>query len=507
MARKLPARNAGKALPSSRGGLGTRNVLFNTVVLTTGQLLGRVSGLIFVPFIARQLGSGDLGAYQLSNILIAYLSVAVLFGLSPLVVRSMAQHPEDAPRLFAESLSLRVLFAGIAIGVLAIFLFLSGYPRIVNEMSLILSLGLFALAVTDAADTVFQAHQQMGYSVLVTLTSTAVYLVTGSIALHSGYGVVGLAAASCFAALVRTVLALGILRSRFFAPRLTWVWSEQRTLLYSAVPFFLGGASAYILSKVDVLMLSRTVPLEVLGLYVAGYFFLDISLFLPNSFAQAIYPELARIAGERRAQLGTLTQRFYKLIFAAGLLNIVTVVPIAAWLVHLLYGAKYESSVAVLQIVIWSVVLVSFNATVGRAIYAAGGQWPLVWISLIGAASNVIGNLVLIPHLGIIGSSITTVASFGVGVCCHAYFARRYQCSINPIPLLRAIPGLIVGLVVGIVAFQLSWWVGLVGAACTYLAGLVLMGYFSSAEMASVVNHLSFVAARFKEALPVSPDE
>jgi O-antigen/teichoic acid export membrane protein len=449
-----------------------RTIALNAGVLTFGQLLGRVTGLIFTPFIARQLGSTELAAYNLSNILISYFSIIVLFGLGPLVVRDMSQSLQDIPMLFARALTTRLIFAVLALAGLGALLDVSRYPSGVTELALILSVGLFAVAVTDSADTVFQAHQQMGYSVVVTLSATAVYLVLGWGALHAGFGLVGLAVANSLGWVMRAAIALAILHRRFFAPRLAWNWRAQKALLRAAIPFFLGAASATLLNKIDVFVLSRMVPLRVVGFYVAGYFFLDLSIYLPNAFGQAVYPVLARTAAQARASLQEATNRFCRVMLAVSLIITVTVMPMAHFLIHLFYGRAFDAAVPVLQIVIWSVPLVTYSATVGRAIFAAGGQWALVAIAAVAAVSDVVINLALVPTMGIIGASLATVASFAVNNLLTTYYARRYRCAVHLTPLLRLLPPVAAGLVAGLVLAR--WFEPAVMVGVPLVYGLVL---------------------------------
>jgi O-antigen/teichoic acid export membrane protein len=484
-ARSLAASPPADTQPAAGSLTGTqrgRTIALNAGVLTFGQLLGRVTGLIFTPFIARQLGSTGLATYNLSNVLISYFSIIVLFGLGPLVVRDMSQSVQDIPLLFARALATRLIFAVLALAGLGALLDVSNYPGGVTELALILSVALFAVAVTDSADTVFQAHQRMGYSVVVTLSATAVYLVLGWGALHAGFGLVGLAIANSLGWAVRASMALAIIRKLYFAPRLAWSWQAQKALLRAAIPFFLGAASATLLNKVDVFVLSRMVPLRIVGFYIAGYFFLDLSVYLPNAFAQAIYPVLARTAAQARASLRDATDRFCRAMLAVALLMTVTVVPIAHFLIHLLYGRAFGASVRVLQIVIWSVPLVTYNATVGRAIFAAGGQWSLVAVAAVAAASDVVINLALIPGMGIIASSLATIASFAVNSLLTTYYARRYGCAIPLTPLLRLLLPGAAGLVAGLVLARLYAPGAIVGVPLVYTLVLFKGRYFTAEE-------------------------
>jgi PST family polysaccharide transporter len=469
------------------GGKTSASIATNTFILTFGQLLGRVTGFIFIPLIARKMGSAELAAYQLGNLFLVYFSILVLFGMSPLLVRDMVQKPQDISRLFGEALGLRLIFALVAFSLLAGLLFVLNYPALVTIITMILSVGLFVNALTDTIDIVFQANEKMYYSVVVVLSSTLLYLVVGWFAFTAGYGVIGLAAANTLGMVFRAFIALFIVARKFFIPKIIFHWNSQKVLLKAAIPFFLGGASAYVLSKIDVFILSRMVPLTIVGYYTAGYLFLDLALLLPGNFAQAIYPALSRAAADSSGNiLQETTNRLFKIIFAVGLIVPVVVTPLAACLVHFIYGTNFEPSILVCQIVIWSIVLVGFNNTVGRAIYAAGGQWQLIIVTMVSAVSNVLLNIFLIPAYGIIASSIATLVSFAVAVAAHAYYARRFKCSVRFLPLVRISIGLIPGLIAGYYLLHIHWVAVLIGVPIVYIGGIFLSGLFTVEELKKI---------------------
>jgi O-antigen/teichoic acid export membrane protein len=467
-----------------------RNVLINSSVLTLGLLLGRITGFIFSPIIARTLGSADLGAYQLSNVIINYFSSIVLFGLNPLVVRKMSNEPQNVPRIFGAILGFRSLLIIAAWMALYVMITSMNYPLSVTQMTLLLSVGLIVTGFSDVADCVFQAHEKMVYSVIAMITGMLVYLVLGILALLYNFGILGLAAANAIGMISKLAVSLLLVKLKFFDFKFQMNWREHKAVFQEAIPFFLGSVSASVLSKVDVFILSRFESLSVVGIYVAGYFFLDISLFIPSSFSQAIYPVLSRAATNAN-DLQDLTHKFYKLIFAVSLLISIIVMILSKWLIIFFYGEKFGASNIVTQIVIWSIMIVAYNNTVGRSIYAAGGQWPLVIVNVLGALSNIILNLYLIPHYNIIGSSIATVISFLITAIMHFYFSKKYHCSVNLSFLLRVIPILVLSLIINYYLSLWSWVASLIVTPIVYIASLFLFGYFDDSERKAIRSLLN----------------
>jgi O-antigen/teichoic acid export membrane protein len=80
-------------------------------------------------------------------------------------------------------------------------------------------------------------------------------------------------------------------------------------------------------------------------------------------------------------------------------------------LILLIFGAEYVSSIIALQILVWSVVFIFMGAAFGNLLNSLNRQRTITKITGIGAASNVVLNLVLIPDYSLVGASIATVAT------------------------------------------------------------------------------------------------
>src|SRR6185369_6939273 len=116
---------------------------------------------------------------------------------------------------------------------------------------------------------------------------------------------------------LRSVATLALLMARYGRVRWRLNLGRQRSLLGASVPFFVQAFGAHLINRVDALLLSVLVPLEVVGWYLAAYLFVDVALYLPTSFGQAVYPRLARAAPG--PELGNLTCRALRLLMLVAL--------------------------------------------------------------------------------------------------------------------------------------------------------------------------------------------
>ena len=92
---------------------------------------------------------------------------------------------------------------------------------------------------------------------------------------------------------------------------------------------------------------------------------------------------------------------------------------LAPFIIRFFYGAEFGDAAPMLTILIWSGVWSSMGLLRSAVIQAENRQILTLQASILGAISNVLLNLVLIPPLGGIGSAIATTVSYGV----QSYFS------------------------------------------------------------------------------------
>jgi O-antigen/teichoic acid export membrane protein len=434
----------------------------------------RVAGLVFVPIVARNLGSEELGAYQLAHLLISYALIVVFFGMSTLAVREIAQKPEQGLETFAEVLGLRLVLA--LLGTVGLFLLVvgMGYPQKVVVLTAVLSISLFTMAVQSSADMLFQAHERLYYSTALAAFGTVLYLLLGLPLLALDAGTLGLAVAYCLAAFLRNVAALFVVARQFGRPRISLALASQRALLVVSWPFFLEGLAVHLVNRVDVLILSMIESLEVVGWYLAAYLFLEVAMYLPAAFGQAIYPGLARTV--LQAGLGVMTRRSLRAILVLTLPVPGLVALAAPELVPALYGVGFSPAVGAIQILIWSLPFMAYTSVVGHAIFAGRGQSALMLAKLAGLLFNVTANLVLIPRFSLLGTAMSTLATFVLISILEGALAVRYRCSAHRadwVPFL--LPTALGWAAAGLAIQSYSWIVATGVGLLVYVSGLVIL--------------------------------
>ena len=94
-------------------------------------------------------------------------------------------------------------------------------------------------------------------------------------------------------------------------------------------------------------------------------------------------------------------------------------------IIKILFGKTFVSTSLSLQILIWGLLIHSFNNILGRIIYAIDQEKFFIKISLASMLVNVILNLILIPKYSLYGASVATIVSFVVSFYLHYYCVSK----------------------------------------------------------------------------------
>jgi O-antigen/teichoic acid export membrane protein len=161
----------------------------------------------------------------------------------------------------------------------------------------------------------------------------------------------------------------------------------------------------------------------------------------------------------------------------------------APTLVPFVFGARYDSSAAVLAILVWTSVLGFQNYVLWYALLAIHKESSVLWIQLAGLIVNAATNAVLIPHYGAKGAAVALVISDLAVVAGQAILVHRHLFSL-PFARLVTMP-LVAGATVvplGYLIATRSAVLGAVLAATGYMVLLTVARYITPEEWRPVLR-------------------
>lgn len=440
----------------------TRSVAKNTVLLSLGLLGGRALALFVAKKMTPILGPEGLGIQGFATDIAVIMLTVMNFGLGVLLTREVSRNRGLSWPLLWSTLRIRWLLGAAAYGLLLVYLLATGKDDLTRAAVLVTALGLFFETTAMACDSMLQAHEKVQYQTVGQLASAVVYFGLAWHWLDTGWGLMGVIWANTISRFVRLAV---------MAPLMFWKtgpWrralpGEQpvsmRTMATLGLSLCLATTLGIISFKVDTIMLTEMVGKAATGIYVLGHRVMDYLLIVPNLFATALFPALARYtqtSADDARRLGERSLRFMLVVILPVVwLASLSARPMIEWFARGNQDAdpaQFAASIAVLQIVVWGVPFQAANHVLNRTLIAAGRERVFLWIGLAAMIANVGLNLLFIPRWGYYGAAAATVYCLLQSLVLHVWNVQRTEYRI---PLWRALPMPVAALVV-------SWGVAVV---------------------------------------------
>jgi O-antigen/teichoic acid export membrane protein len=303
-------------------------------------------------------------------------------------------------------------------------------------------------------------------------------------------GVSGVAVATTVAAAVGVGVGLLLLRRKLgISPSPRQPRSEVWALLRAATPFGAIGVIGVVYDRVDTLMLSVLSSASDVARYAVPYSFLRLSWIIPSVVSAAFFPLLSRVIDVSSEEADRL---FFLVIRALVFLSL----PLALLLtlaspdlLPFIFGQRYGGSVAVLQILAWTLVLSFPSYVLWYGLVARRRERQAFFVAAAGLLANVAVNAVAIPLYGPSGAAVALVVSEVVVLGGYGLLVHRNVFRVRLTALLTKPLG--VGAVVIPVAALVSTQSpagGGVGGAAAYAGLLLAVQYVTPREWQPVLT-------------------
>jgi len=374
--------------------------------------------------VARLLGSQVLGQYVGVVALLLVAQALAGGGLSLLVTRDIAAHPEQRAELLR-----RANRAGLASGSLATLLFLL-YARFVFaadlwQPALLLAVSILPSAWVSAQEGLFMGMHQHARIAWVALVEGSVKLAAAAGVFAFGGGLAGLCAGLTLARLVALALgqrfAVRAGAERGFARPAGGALEFTRALL----PFAGIWTLSMLYFRQDVLVVSALRSASETGLYGVATTLYALALMAPNSLMAAIYPRLSAAFGTARDAYHEATILSAKLLMLQGVVMALVLIASGPWIVRLLYGTSFLAAVPALCLLAAILPLHGVNSALGQAMQAAHLQKEMLGFTLGASVVNLTLNLVLVPAFGILGAAWALLTTSGLAALALGWIYHR----------------------------------------------------------------------------------
>jgi O-antigen/teichoic acid export membrane protein len=398
-------------------------VINNSAALLVLDLLSKAVPLVVFPAVVRALGPTAYGKVGFATAVAGFFGLLASPGFSTYAAREAAKDEGRVNFLVQHVLGARIAFGVLSYALLVAFA-LTFAPHDFTTRLLIVLSGLIFLVSSVDVQWIFTARSRMW---MVALRGAVGQLVYGGgiLAFIRSPSDAWIVPAAGVASLVAGMFLIWLpARREYHVP---WpVISPGVWRSFLPVCLIMGFASmmSMIYDQIDTVMLRYMRSEKELGLYVASYSMMAISMSFAIILGQVFFPLLSQTTGQDRENeqryLGWLWQASIGLALPIATGGFILAEPLTQFVL----GSQYTGAATLFRWLTLTIVAGSMASYFGARLIPIGREKKYLTAVVAGAAVNVVLNLFLIPRYGAIAAAFTTAISQAVVAFSNYYFVR-----------------------------------------------------------------------------------
>lgn len=394
-----------------------------TGLVFIGQIVTLFCSFIGVALIARHWTESEIGVYTLAFTVIDILMVITTLGLAQGIVRSIAHsfgknEIKKIPDFIATSI-FYTFITGVILGLLLFFLSDEIAQNIFHEPSIILPLKIFAILIPlspliNVIVCIFRGFDQIKPTVYFTyIFRSMLFPIFVGIIIIFNLSFINI----FYAQVISTIITLVFCIIYFVRKMSSWLSFTRRSitspfskeLIIFSLPLVGTAVLGFIFSTTDKLMLGGFKGAADVGLYSVAIslapfisFPLGILVIVFVPIFSGLYAK--GLLEEMRRNYSILT----KWICSASLPIFITLFLFPGPALNVLFGSEYVPAALTLRILALAYITNNFTGPCNATLLALGKTRFILIVTLVCAILNIIFNILLIPHYGLIGAAIAT---------------------------------------------------------------------------------------------------
>ncbi len=426
-----------------------------------------LAGVVTFPLLTRNLSVGDYGILGLITSSLTFFIAIGKLGVQHSVIRFFSQIKNNNIDFSARQMSSTVMSVFFLLAVITTLIWLLlGYkvlPRVFDYsgISTLFALSaaiIFVKLLGSGVINFLRAQQRSGIVATVTLIVRCAYVGLILLALF-------LTDINPFYVLLCYLVAeiAGVVfATRHYWPHLQFAFNDisaplAKAMLLYGMPLMLLESLGLVLRLSDRYLIGALLDENALGMYSASYNFTSyIDFIILASLVQAIKPMYMELWESSGA---TKTQKFlgqgFHIYLVVGIPFIAIFSLVAPHLLNFLASPKYAPGTVIIPYVALSYYIEGSVYFLAAGLYIQKNTKVLMFWGALAAVINLVLNLIMIPHFGIVGAAVVTIIAYVIfvfGVSREAFKYVSFNFSLHTPAIVLA-----VSVIVYYLGFQIEY--------------------------------------------------
>ncbi|MFZ6034928.1 MAG: oligosaccharide flippase family protein [Patescibacteria group bacterium] len=388
-----------------------RPFYLNFFSLNFASIINKILHFILFLVLIRMFKPQEYAVYTLAWTHIGLLSPILDFGTTSYgLINLPGEKQKHMSQLFSFRAVLSLVTFALTIGLAFVF----HYPIEVLTAIVLTSVAIFSNMIsgtflifasiinksylTSVVSTIFQVISVAALIATIFISRSLMNIFIAIFILYLGYGLVNFF-------LVQKQMGKIIFEIDLPA----WLKIAKKSVVYLVISLMAG-----FYSKADVIILNYLRGAKEVGIYSAGYRFLDAMMFMLVAYNVSAIPMFSSLVKENKTQL--FLSKIKKDVLLVGTIGLFTALGFFFFspvVLPVLMKGDYGSSIQVLRIIIFALPLLLLTSVFLGGLYALGRTNQIILLFFGQVVYNVIANFLIIPRYGYVGSAwITVIGEF-----------------------------------------------------------------------------------------------
>lgn len=401
-------------------------IVLNTLWLTSGTSLKLALSFITTIFVARYLGPEDLGILSYHLAFAVILSPFVTFGLLSFTEHRIASKPQYVRAYLTHALLLHFITGVISALILSIFAITLIDLQVNIYFILFVSVNIVGMFYFNVIKSFLNAKLQSRIHVISSLLVALITSMSKFACIAFELPLIAFVIIFAFEPILLFICLKKLFNQNLEKVSLTVVKRKYLiSLALMASPLMLSSIMVVIYMKLDLIMIGILLSPSETGYYSISASLAEAWIFIPIAIITSAYPEIAKYYHSDTDFFYRKVAKLLRIIAGMTLMFLTLVLISSDALILKLFGVPYAKSITALQILSVGSFFILYGSLQARYLNTHSLFRLQFYISTIGALSNVVLNIFLIPSHGIDGAALATVISFTIMCFLPTFFNKE----------------------------------------------------------------------------------
>lgn len=387
-------------------------------------LLTAITGIV----VARIAGPEVVGTIAYATAYVSVFSfITGLFGSAYIKLVAEGQNEADCLatyiRLYGISI---IIFFVVVLGFYSFQKFIVNYDFENREVEIVIIITLITITINNFylfSQTVFIAKTEQAKANIPTLLKSLLYNILRIVVVLIGMGAIALASVNLISALLIIPLIVYLFKRRSIGKYNRYLVKKFFSI---STPLFLIVLGGTLMLYSDKLILGHFANTEQIGYYTAAYSIAGMLVLLGNTAGTVFFPLFSTLFAENNInQIKQKINQFEKFVFIFALPLILTISLFSHTIIIILLGERYEPSVPILSLLVFSSFFTIWGMPYGNLLSALGLFWLSARINIMKFIIFIF-TLIVFIHPNILDLSILALALTQVVINIFLFIAFYY---------------------------------------------------------------------------------